>query len=118
MVGGEQVPGGSRVLSPCFLGIRPGEQVIAGFLVQRREWHSGCEKPYHVLMADSDLATSLRHVCAAAGPADAFNAIAMRIAYSERQISAVVVPIQVESEAGRGSTLLVVACTRAPGAVS
>ena len=107
-------------MSPCFLGIRPGEHVIAGFLVQRREWHSGCEKPHHGLMADSDLATSLRHVCAAAGPADAFNAIAMRIVYSEREIGAAmpVGPIQVESEAGRGSTFPVVARTRAPGAIS
>jgi hypothetical protein len=49
------------------LGMRTGEHVIAGFLVQRREWHSGCEKvPRHGLMADHDLATPFRHVCAAA----------------------------------------------------
>ena len=43
----------------------------------------------------------------------------VRIVY-ERDIGDVmpVVPIQVESEAGRGSTFPVVASTRAPGAVS
>jgi len=77
------------------------------------------EVPYHALMVDSDLATSSRHVCSRP-TTDAFNAIAGRIVYNEREVGDVmpVVPIQVESEAGRGSTFPVVASTRAPGAVS
>ena len=51
---------------------------------------------------------------------DAFNAIAVQIVYNEREVGDVVpvVPIQVESEAGLGSTFPVVASMRAPRAVS
>ena len=50
----------------------------------------------------------------------AFNALAVRIGYNEREIGDAmpVVLIQVETKAGLGSTFPVVASMRAPGAVS
>ena len=91
------------------LGRRTREHVIASLLVQRRDGTPVARRG----------ATDLARRFARLRAADDCD-VAVRIVYDEREIGDAmpVAPIQIESEAGRGSTFPVVAGTRAPGAVS